>query len=83
MYYASKKSAHWYACKSQDIYTDLGYNYHGNIFKKTVSPVILSNKVNNAILSKIEVLISYLVDVTKQIRLQYMISLKKNDTRLN
>lgn len=83
MYYASKKSPHWYACKSQDIYTDLGYNYHGNIFNKTLSPVILANKVNSAILAKIEPLFSYLIDATKQIRLQYMISLKKNDTRVN
>jgi hypothetical protein len=83
MYVPNKKSARWYAVRHQDMYTDLGFDYRGKIFKKTVSPVILQNKVNKAILSHIEPIVEYLINCVKQVRLQYMFSLDKNDTRVN
>ena len=83
MYYPTKKSARWYCTHHQDIYTELGFDYHGNIFKKTISKVILQNKINQAILSKIEPMITYLIDTVKQIKLQYMFSLDKNSKDLN
>lgn len=83
MFIPNKKSARWYAIRHQDIYTDLGFDYHGKIFEKTTSPVIMENKVNKSILSRIEPMITYLIDKVKSIKLQYMFSLDKNDTRLN
>ena len=83
MYIPNKKSARWFASRHQDMYTDLGFDYRGKIFKKTVSPVILQNKVNKAILSRIEPIIVYLIDAVKQVKLHYMFSLDKNDTRIN
>ena len=43
----------------------------------------MKNKRNKEILSHIEPLIIYLIEAVKQIRLQYMFSLDKNDTRVN
>ena len=83
MFIPNKKSARWYAIRHQDIYTDLGFDYHGKIFEKTTSPVIMENKVNKSMLSRIEPMITYLIDKVKSIKLQYMFSLDKNDTRLN
>jgi hypothetical protein len=67
----------------QDIYTDLGFEYHGKIFEKTISKVILQNRVNRAILAQVEPMITYLIDAVKQIKLQYMFSLDKNSKDLN
>ncbi len=83
MYFPNKRSPRWYCTRHQDLYTNLGFNYHGKIYEKTVSPVILKNRNNRAILSHIEPIITYLIDAVKQIRLQYMFSLDKNDTRVN
>ena len=83
MFIPNKKSARWYAIRHQDIYTDLGFDYHGKVFEKTTSPVIMENKVNKSMLSRIEPMITYLIDKVKSIKLQYMFSLDKNDTRLN
>lgn len=83
MYYPNRKSALFYAKHSNDIYPNLGYDYRGNIFKRTLSKIILSNKVNNAIMKKVDDMFSYLVDTVKQIRLHYMISLDKNDRNVN
>ena len=83
MYYPNKKSGRWYCTRHQDMYTDLGFKYTGHIYEKTLSPVIFSNKRNRSILSHIEPVISYLIESVKQIRLFYMFSLDKNDTRVN
>ena len=83
MYFPNKRSPRWYCTRHQDLYTSLGFNYHGKIYEKTVSPVILRNRNNKSILSHIEPIITYLIDAVKQIKLQYMFSLDKNDTRVN
>lgn len=83
MFKPNKRSGRWYCTRHQDDYTDLGYKYHGHIYEKTISPVILANKNNKAILSHIEPMIEYVIEAVKQIRLQYMFSLDKNDTRVN
>ena len=83
MYVPNKKSARWYASRHQDMYTDLGFDYRGKILSKTVSPVIFQNKVNNSILKRVEPIIEYLIEATKQVKLQFMFSLDKKDTRVN
>lgn len=83
MYFPNKKSPRWYCSHHQDIYTELGYDYHGKVFEKSVSPVIFQNKINRAILAHIEPMITYLIDCVKQIKLQFMFSLDKNSTDLN
>ena len=84
MYKANKKSARYYACHSNDMYTELGHNYHdGNILSKTLSPVIFKNKKNKAMLEKIEEMICYMIDSVKQIRTHFMFSLDKKDINVN
>ena len=83
MYLPNKKSGRWHCTRHQDMYTDLGFDYHGHIYEKTLSPVIFLNRKNRAIMSRIEPMIEYMIDAVKQIKLQYMFSLDKNDTRIN
>lgn len=84
MYKPNKRSAHYYASHSNDIYTDLGYNYHnGTILTKTLSPVLFNNKKVKVILEKVEEIICYLIDSVKQVRLHYMFSLNKKDINVN
>ena len=83
MYYPNRKSAYFYAKHSNDIYTNLGYDYRGNILKRTLSKILFSNKINSAILKRVDDMFVYLVDTVKQIRLHYMISLDKNDRNVN
>jgi hypothetical protein len=83
MYKPNKKSVHYYASHSNDIYTDLGFNYRGRILTKTLSPVLLRNDKTRAILSNVEDILCYLIDSVKQIKLHYMFSLDKKDTNVN
>ncbi len=77
------KGPHYYAYHCQDEYLNLGFDYHGNILRKTVSKVIFQNKNNKKLLKKVDDMLDYLVDAVKQIKLQYMISHNKNDINLN
>ena len=79
----NKINSRYIAEHAQDVYTDLGFDYRGNIFKRTLSKMILNNENNSKILSEIEKMIAMLVDTTKQIKLQYMISLNKKDRNIN
>lgn len=80
---SSKKSPRYYAHHVQDKYTDLGFDYRNNIFKKSVSPVIYNNRINEMILKHIGNIIAWMIDTVKQIKLQYMVSLPKNSRNLN
>lgn len=77
------KGPHYYAYHCQDEYHNLGFDYHGNILKKSVSKVIFKNKRNKQLLKKADDMLDYLVDAVKQIKLQYMISHNKNDININ
>ena len=68
---------------AQDVYTDLGFDYRGQLFRKTSSPIIFMNFNNFYIMREIDKMVSLLIDTAKQIKLQYMISLHKNDRNLN
>lgn len=82
-YYPNKRSGRWYCTRHHDGYTNLGYDYRGHIYEKSVSPMIMGNPNTKEILSHIEPMIVYLIEAVKQIRLQFMFSLDKNDNRLN
>lgn len=79
----NKRSPRDIAIHTQDIYTDLGYDYRKSIFTKTISSSIEDNTNNKNILDNIQKMIVFLIDAVKQIKLQYMISLDKNDRNLN
>ena len=77
------KNARSIATHTQDYFTDLGYDYRGHIYEKTVSPEILKNQNNKNILLSVDKIIVFLIDAVKQIKLQYLISLDKNDRNVN
>lgn len=83
MYRPEKKNARYYSIHCQDNYTDLGFKYKGRLFEKSISSEIRKNKRVYAILGQIEKIIYYLIETSKQIRLQYMISLDKKETNVN
>ena len=45
-----------------------GYDYHGKLFEKSVSPVILDHKARKGILDSFDYLICYLIDAVKTIK---------------
>jgi len=60
LYYSSEHSL--------DSGQNYGFDYHGKLFKKTVSPVILDHGGRKGILDSFDVLISYLIDAVKLIK---------------
>lgn len=83
MYKPLQKSPWYVAYHAQDSRKNLGFDYHGHVLEKTISKVIFENKNNKAILAKVENMVNYLIDTVKQIKLQYLISMDKNDINLN
>lgn len=79
----NKISSRYIGKHIKDVYTDLGYDYRNSIFKKTVSKILFQNKNVADFLNQLQKPIVFLIDAVKQIRLQYMISLDKNDRNLN
>lgn len=77
------KNARSIATHTQDYFTDLGYDYRSHIYEKTVSPEILKNQNNKNILLSVDKMLVFLIDAVKQIKLQYLISLDKNDRNVN
>lgn len=79
----NKKSKYWYANHQHDVLLNLGYNYHGNVYKNTISPELYhSNERVKESISCLEILINYLIDSVKNIKLQFSIAHDKNDIRI-
>jgi hypothetical protein len=83
MYKPLSKSPWHTAFHAQDKLKNLGFDYHGKILEKSISKVILSNTKNRAMLNTVDRMLDYLVDAVKQIKLQYLIALNKNDININ
>lgn len=80
----NKKSKYYYASHKHDAYLNLGYKYHGNVYKNTISPELYNSNTNvKGFIFQLEVLINYLIDAVKQIKLQFSIAHNKNDITLN
>lgn len=80
----NKKSKYYHASHVHDIFLNLGYKYHGNVYKNTVSPELFySNEHVSTLIEQLESLINYLIDSAKRIKLQYSIAHNKNDININ
>lgn len=80
----NKHSKYWYASKAHTAKNYLGYEYHGNVYKNTISSELYySNEKNTQSINLLERLMNFLIDSVKQIKLQYSIAHDKNDKRLN
>lgn len=65
-----------------DSFSNLGYNYNGNILKNGTSPVLWSNPQQNLMFGQIEGMIVYLIESTKMIKKWFAIAHDKSSTRL-
>lgn len=80
----NKKSKYYYASHTHDAFLNLGYKYHGNVYKNTISPELFnSNGFVSICIARMESLINYLIDAVKQIKLQFSIAHDKNDININ
>ena len=79
----NKRSKYYYGSHTQDYYTNLGYNYHGNIFKRTLSSEMFINSNQNKILKWLEYHIEFLIEAVKDIKLQFSIARDKDDKNIN
>lgn len=68
---------HW-----NDNYTGLGYEYHGNILKNVLSHEMFANPVQDTNYRQIERIVEFLIDQVKRIKLQFCITVDKNDFNL-
>ena len=79
----NKKSKYYYGSHTQDYLSNLGYDYHGNIFKRTLSSEMFINSNQNRILKWLEYHIEFLIDAVKNIKLQFSIARDKDDKNIN
>ena len=69
MFNTQRKSYHDFIQSTQDNRTNVGFDYEGNIFQKTMSDITLSGDDNRkSILSSLEKVIFRLIETTKDIR---------------
>lgn len=64
-----------------DIKRNVGYDYHGNLLNKVISPELNANPLQDTNYRQIERLIEWLIDNVKRIKLTYAIALEKDDLR--
>lgn len=83
MFFRNKQSYYYNLKHNQDNYKNLGYNYAGNIFKKTLSPEVFSNPLQQSNYNQLEKLILNLINEVKQIRKQFSIAHDKNSLNIN
>lgn len=80
----NKRPLRWYMGHSKDALPYLGYKYHGNVYKNTISPELYnSNTMVKNFINLLERHINFLIDSVKNIKLQYFIAKDKNDINFN
>lgn len=78
-----KKSLYETTEHSRDVLLNTGFDYHGKIFEKTMSPLILSEAKRAGILSKLEEVYYELIERVKTIKTFYDFSKHKNNRNFN
>lgn len=66
--WASKPSRYYAANHILDYSSNYGYDYHGNVFKKSVSSIIFDSASRLKIMYLYEVLVCYIIDSIKMIK---------------
>ena len=80
----NKKSKYWHGTHHHNVMPYLGYEYHNNVYKNTLSPELYySNENTTKSIMLLETLINFLIDSVKNIKLQYSVAHDKNDINLN
>lgn len=78
-----KKSLADFAEHRLDNIVNLGYNYKGNIFKNTLSKVILADVKRKGILDQFEKIIFECIESVKLIKVNMNYTFKKNYRKFN
>lgn len=79
-----KRTSYLYTARhSNDVLKNLGFEYKGELFKRSVSKEIFSNPLIVPLLLKIEELLFWCIEQTKSIKKQYAITYNKNNNKLN
>lgn len=66
-----------------DNYTNLGYDYRGNMLKNTVSKEMWSNPQQNSLIIRIDMMMTFLLEQSKMVKKWFSIAVDKNDTNIN
>lgn len=61
----------------------LGFDYRGKLYEKSVSPLILADTKRKKIVQKMDELIAYLVDSVKNVKKTYNYAIKRNSRDIN
>lgn len=61
----------------------LGFDYRGKLYEKSVSPLILADTKRKKIVEKMDELIAYLVDSVKNVKKTYNYAIKRNSRDIN
>lgn len=78
-----KKSLYECTEHSRDQILNKGFDYHGQIFKKTMSSFLFKDETRSAILSYIEEVFYEMIEQVKTIKTFYHYARKKNDRNFN
>lgn len=78
-----KKSLYEVTEHSRDSLLNTGFDYHGRIFEKTMSPLLLSEDKRAGILAKLEEVYYELIERVKVIKTFYDFSKHKNYRKFN
>jgi hypothetical protein len=66
-----------------DFFTNLGYDYRGNILKNGTSPELWANPQQIGLYGKLEGMLGYVLESAKMIKKWFSIAHDKNTTRIN
>lgn len=66
-----------------DVLNNMGFNYNGQIFNRTLSPYLFNEAKRANILIQFEKTFQFLIDSTKNIKKQFNFTLSKHETRYN
>jgi DNA modification methylase len=66
-----------------DYFINAGYNYRGNILRKTTSPELWANPIQASMYKYLESLIIFLIEHVKEIKRSYSIAHDKNDLNIS
>lgn len=60
-----------------------GFKYHGNLFKRSVSPILFTDGKRSSIIEKLDLLMAYLIDYVKEIKKSYNYTIGRKDKNIN
>lgn len=81
--YIEKKSHEWYINHRNDLIRNKGFEYRGNILKRSLSGAMFIETKRKGLLEQLEKVLVYLVDSIKHIKKSYNYTLEKDYVDFN